>query len=103
MLNTERIEKEKALPGEQTVDMLVKVHDDALWILENLGVGCKQPELPAAFRQLEADGAAVIYEGRVYLSKDLVERCLESIRRIGLGTYMEDPLTTANLGKIFVN
>ena len=78
MLDTERIEKEKALLGEQAVDMLVKVHDDALWILENLGVGCKQPELLAAFRQLEADGAAAIYEDRVYLSNDLVERCLES-------------------------
>jgi hypothetical protein len=27
---------------------------------------------------------------------------MESIRNIGLGMYMEDPLTTANLGKIFV-
>jgi len=31
------------------------------------------------------------------------ERGMESIRRIGLGSYMEDPLITANLGKIFVN
>ena len=31
------------------------------------------------------------------------ERGMESVRRIGLGMYMEDPLTTANLGKIFVN
>jgi trimethylamine:corrinoid methyltransferase-like protein len=30
------------------------------------------------------------------------ERGMESIQRIGLGMYMEDPLTTANLGKIFV-
>jgi trimethylamine:corrinoid methyltransferase-like protein len=27
---------------------------------------------------------------------------MESIRNIGLGMYMEDPLTTANLGKVFV-
>jgi trimethylamine:corrinoid methyltransferase-like protein len=31
------------------------------------------------------------------------ERGMESIKRIGLGMYMEDPLTTANFGKIFVN
>ena len=30
------------------------------------------------------------------------ERGMESIQNIGLGMYMEDPLTTANLGKIFV-
>jgi trimethylamine:corrinoid methyltransferase-like protein len=27
----------------------------------------------------------------------------ESIERIGLGMYMEDPLTTANVGKVFVD
>ena len=31
------------------------------------------------------------------------ERGMESIKRIGLGMYMDDTLTTANLGKIFVN
>lgn len=31
------------------------------------------------------------------------ERGMESIKRIGLGMYMEDTLTLANLGKIFVN
>ena len=30
------------------------------------------------------------------------ERGMESVRNFGLGMYMEDPLTTANLGKIFV-
>jgi hypothetical protein len=30
------------------------------------------------------------------------ERGMESIQRTGLGMYMEDPLTTANLGKYFV-
>ena len=30
------------------------------------------------------------------------ERGMESIRNFGLRMYMEDPLTTANLGKIFV-
>ena len=31
------------------------------------------------------------------------ERGMESIQRIGLGMYMDDPLTTANIGKVFVN
>ena len=30
------------------------------------------------------------------------ERGMESLRQTGLGMYMDDPLTTANLGKIFV-
>jgi trimethylamine:corrinoid methyltransferase-like protein len=30
-------------------------------------------------------------------------RAMESIQRTGLGMYMDDPLTTSNLGKIFVN
>ncbi|MCK4728390.1 MAG: trimethylamine methyltransferase family protein, partial [Desulfobacterales bacterium] len=30
------------------------------------------------------------------------DRGMESIKRNGLGMYMEDPLTTANLGKVFV-
>jgi hypothetical protein len=30
------------------------------------------------------------------------ERGMESVKRNGLGMYMEDPLTTANLGRIFV-
>jgi hypothetical protein len=31
------------------------------------------------------------------------ERGMESISRIGVGMYLEDPLTTANLNKIFNN
>jgi trimethylamine:corrinoid methyltransferase-like protein len=31
------------------------------------------------------------------------ERGMESVQRIGLGMYMEDPLTTANFGKVFVS
>ena len=31
------------------------------------------------------------------------ERGMESVRRVGLGMYMEDSLTTANFGKIFVD
>jgi len=31
------------------------------------------------------------------------DRGMDSLRNIGLGMYMEDPLTTANLGRIFVS
>jgi trimethylamine:corrinoid methyltransferase-like protein len=31
------------------------------------------------------------------------ERGIQSLQNIGLGMYMEDPLTTANLGKIFTD
>ena len=30
-------------------------------------------------------------------------RAMESIQKTGLGMYMDDPLTTSNIGKIFVN
>jgi len=31
------------------------------------------------------------------------ERGMESIRRNALAMYMDDPLTTANIGKVFVD
>lgn len=31
------------------------------------------------------------------------ERAMDSIQHTGLGMYMEDPLTTANLGRVFVD
>ena len=31
------------------------------------------------------------------------ERGMASIQRVGLGMYMEDSLTTANIGKVFVD
>ena len=31
------------------------------------------------------------------------ERGMESIQRIGLGMYMDDALTTANIGRVFVD
>ena len=34
---------------------------------------------------------------------DYDERGMESIQRVGVGMYMDDPLTTSNFGKIFVN
>ena len=48
-MNHEQVEQSKALLGKEVVEMLLQVHQDALWILENLGVGCKQPEILEVF------------------------------------------------------
>ena len=77
-MNQEQIEKSRALLGSNAVEMLQQVHEDAFWILENLGVGCKQPEILDVFRKFEADGLAVVYEERVYVMEDLVKRCLQT-------------------------
>jgi trimethylamine--corrinoid protein Co-methyltransferase len=78
-VNREQFEKSKSLLGEETVEMLLQVHQDALWILENLGVGCKQPQIQEAFRKFEADGLAVLYEDRIYVTAGLVEQCLKTV------------------------
>lgn len=78
-MNLGQMETSKALLGPAAVDMLMKVHDDALWILENLGVGCKQPDMLAAYRPYEADGKAIVYDNRVYITSDLIKECLEKV------------------------
>ncbi|MBW2144778.1 MAG: trimethylamine methyltransferase family protein, partial [Deltaproteobacteria bacterium] len=78
-MNEEQIKKSRSLLGNDTVEMLFNVHQDALWILENLGVGCKQPEMQAAFQKFEAEGLAILYEDRVFIMRDLVERCLTTV------------------------
>ncbi len=78
-MNLEQMEASRALLGSATVDMLMKVHDDALWMLENMGVGCKQPDMLEAFRQYEADGKAIVYDNRVYITSDLVKACLAKV------------------------
>ncbi len=78
-MNEEQIKKSRSLLGNDTVEMLFNVHQDALWILENLGVGCKQPEMQAAFQKFEAEGLAILYEDRIFIMKDLVERCLSTV------------------------
>ena len=79
MMNDKQLEKSKSLLGEETVNMLLRVHEDALWILENLGVGCKQPEMLQAFQQFESEGLAFAYENRVFVTTDLVKRCLTTV------------------------
>lgn len=78
-MNKERIDISKSLLGNDTVEMLFQVHKDSIWILENLGVGCKQPKIQEAFRNLEAEGEAVVYENRIYLTEGLLERCLKTV------------------------
>jgi trimethylamine:corrinoid methyltransferase-like protein len=78
-MNKEQEKRSKSLLGEETVEMLFQVHQDALCILENLGVGCKQPQIQEAFRAFEADGLAVQYEDRIYVTAGLVEQCLKTV------------------------
>lgn len=78
-MNTEQIARSTSLFGKDTVDMLFQSHKDALWILENVGVGCRQPEMLAAFSQYESDGLAIVYDNRVYIMSDLVEKCLKTV------------------------
>jgi trimethylamine:corrinoid methyltransferase-like protein len=59
--------------------MLIQSHKDALWLLENLGVGCKQPQIQEAFRPFESEGTAVVYDDRIYVTSGLVDQCLESV------------------------
>lgn len=78
-MNNNQVQKSESLLGKDTVDMLMRVHKDALWILENLGVGCKQPDMLNAFQKFEADGTAIIYENRVFITEELVNQCLSTI------------------------
>lgn len=78
-MNSEQIEKSRSILGEDTVGMLLQSHQDALWMLENLGVGCRQPEIQQVFEAFAADGQAIVYEDRVYVTAPLVEKCLETV------------------------
>ena len=78
-MNEQQLAKSKSLLGEETVEMLLQVHQDAFWALENLGVGCKQKEIQDVFREFESDGLSVVYEDRVYVTAGLVEKCLETV------------------------
>lgn len=78
-MNTEQVNRSETLLGKSTVEMLMQTHADALWILENIGVGCRQPEIVAVFKQHEADGRAILYEDRVFITADLVRQCLDSV------------------------
>lgn len=74
-----QIDISTSLFGEKTVEMLLKAHTDALWIMENLGIGCTQPEMLAAIQPYEAQGLAIVHESRVYILRELVEKCLATV------------------------
>jgi trimethylamine:corrinoid methyltransferase-like protein len=78
-MNSAQIEHSTSLLGKQTVEMLMQVHQDALWMLENLGVGCSQPVIQKAFQKFEAQGQAIVYENRIYLTAELITNCLSSV------------------------
>ena len=71
--------RSESILGKNTVDMLLRAHQDAIWMMENLGVGCKQPEIQEAFRKFEANGEAFIYDNRIYVTSGLVEKCLKTV------------------------
>lgn len=78
-MREDQVAQSKAALGEDTVQMLLRVHEDALWILENLGVGCRQPDIQAAFQAYENDGLGFVYEDRIFVTRELVQRCLETV------------------------
>lgn len=78
-MNTGQVEKSKSVLGPNTVEMLLQVHKDALWILENFGVGCTQPEMQQAFHRFEMDGTAIVHDNRIYITSGLVEECLKKV------------------------
>jgi len=75
----QQLQRSIDLLGKDTTDLLLQAHEDSLWVLENVGVGCKQPELQAAFRQYESEGEAIIFEDRVYITPNLVKTCLSTV------------------------
>ncbi len=78
-MNPEQIKISTDLFGETTIEMLMQSNEDAFWILENFGVGCKQPDMIEVFKPYEAEGLAVVHEDRIYVTKTLVEKCLETV------------------------
>jgi len=78
-LNQKQIETSMRLLGASTVEMLLQVHKDALWMLENIGVGCRQPDIQAVFQKFEAQGEAIVYDDRIYIMSSLAERCLNTV------------------------
>ena len=80
-MNKKQVEKSRALLGNETVDMLLQVHKDAMWILENLGMGCRQPEMQRTFQQFEKEGLAIVYDDRIFLTAELIEKFrIDSLR-----------------------
>jgi trimethylamine:corrinoid methyltransferase-like protein len=78
-VNQQQLEISRSTLGNNTVDMLLQAHQDALWIVENLGVKCRHPEIQDAFQQHESTGKAIVYEDRIHITASLVEDCLAKV------------------------
>lgn len=78
-MNASQVEASRAALGFGTVEMLHQVHRDALWVLENLGVSCRRPEISHVFARYEESGEAIIHGDRIYLREDLVLRSLKTV------------------------
>ena len=78
-LNKEQVKKSQSLLGNNTVEMLFQADQDALWLLENLGMGCKNRHIQEAFAPFEAEGLAVVHDNRIYVMSDLVAKCLQTV------------------------
>lgn len=81
-MNLEQVKRSTQLFGADTIEMLNQSSEDAFWILENLGVGCKQADMIDAFKPYEEQGLAVVHEGRIYVTRPLVEKCLETVPKV---------------------
>jgi len=81
-VNQQQMEISRSTFGNKVVDMLMQVHQDALWIVENMGIGCRHPEIQAVFQQHESTGKAIVYENRVYATSELVTACLEKVPKV---------------------
>ena len=81
-MNQQQMEISRSKFGSPVVEMLMQVHQDALWILENMGVGCRHPEIQAVFRQHESTGKAILYENRIYATSELVTDSLEKVPNV---------------------
>ncbi|MGD9034273.1 MAG: vitamin B12 dependent-methionine synthase activation domain-containing protein [Desulfobacteraceae bacterium] len=56
-MNKEQEKRSRSLLREETIEMLPQVHQDALWLLEDLGVGCKQPMTQGGFHKNNLPGS----------------------------------------------
>lgn len=77
--NKPQVDTSSQLFGKNAVAMLARVHEDALWMLENLGVKCTNQAIVDAFSQFETAGKAIMYENRIYITGDLVKERLAKV------------------------
>ncbi|MDY6969296.1 MAG: trimethylamine methyltransferase family protein [Spirochaetota bacterium] len=78
-MDHKHVESSKSVLGKNTVEMLLQVHQDAKWVLENLGVRCKQQDIQKAFQRFEAEGKSVVFDDRIFITSELVENCLDTV------------------------